>query len=184
MPLAVGGVQARVTCTTPAVADRAAGAPSGTDAAKTVPVSWVRLGLDKPERVAVKHGGGPAVYLGAGRTGCQPNSGLYHSRFVPPSRPQAVMVRPWKEAADDVLTSKYSPEAGKLVGATGSDGYSATVSAPVPWASTVVPASVATALCEGVSEDAVAQLLDPAGGAGGKGPVGAGGAGTVTVCCT
>jgi hypothetical protein len=105
LPLAVGGVQASVTCATPAVAERAAGAPSGRDAAKTVPFSWVRLGLDEPERVAVKHGGGPEVYLGV-ETGCQPNSGLYHSRFVPPSRPQALMVRPWKEAADDVLTSK------------------------------------------------------------------------------
>jgi hypothetical protein len=47
-----------------------------------------------------------------------------------------------------------------------------------------MPASVAVALSEGVSEDALAQLLDPAGGSGGTGSVAAGGAGTVTVCCT
>jgi hypothetical protein len=94
------------------------------------------------------------------------------------------MVTLWKEADGDVLTSKYSPEAGKLGGATGSDGYCATVSAPIPWPSTVVPASVAVALCEGVNEDALAELLDPAGGAGGKGPGATGGVGTVMVCCT
>ena len=85
------------------------------------------------------------------------------------------MVRLRNEASDDDLTSKKSPETGKLVGPTGSDEYSATVSAPIPWPSAVVPAIVAIAFPEGVNEDALAQLLDPAGGTGAMGPAGAGG---------
>jgi hypothetical protein len=59
-----GTVQVTVAEALPAVADTLIGAPGAVaraDTAKTVPVSWERLGLLVELMVAETHAGGPAV---------------------------------------------------------------------------------------------------------------------------
>ena len=82
------------------------------EVAKTVPVSWARVGLLVVLRVAVTHGGVLLEKTGVGTMGSQAPAppfadGLNHSRLLPPPRLQSVMVREEKELPIDSATSKY-----------------------------------------------------------------------------
>ena len=138
------------------------------DTAKTVPVSWERVGLLLEPRVTDTHGGGPAVSVAAGVTACQAPTPLLaallnHSNLLPPPRLQFVTVTVENELPVESATSKYSPVEVKVGAPTGSDPYCATVSAPTPEPLAVVPAFVAVAVPPDVLDVPLAELVAPAG---------------------
>jgi len=85
---------------------------------------------------------------------------------VAPLRLQSVTVTELKELPAERETSKYSPEAWKLGDGPGFDANWATVSPPTPFPVTVVCTLVAVAEPVGLSETALAELVEPAGGGG------------------
>lgn len=154
-------------------------------AAKTVPVSSERLGLDEALRVDDTHAGGPGVYAGAGFSGSQaplpPDAvGFHHARESPPFRLQSFTATALKELPLESTTSKYSPGEEKLGAPTGFEVYCATVSAPTPVADAVVPLLVAIAVLVALDDEALVELVAPVGAGGGVvGTVTGGGEGEV-----
>ncbi len=152
----------------------AVGAGATEDTANTVPVSWVRLGLLLAFRVTDPHGGGPAVNVAAGVTACQAPAPLLaallnHSKLLPPPKSQSVIVTVENAFPVDRATSKYFPVVVKVAVRAGLDPYCATVSAPWPEPLAVVPELVAVAVPPEVSDLPLAELVAPAGAAGGVG---------------
>ena len=86
------------------------------------------MGLLLALRVTDAHGGGPALTVGVGMTGCQAPAPplavpLNQSRPFPPAKLQSVTVREVNELPDDTATSKYSPDETNEGAPTGSDPY-------------------------------------------------------------
>ena len=98
------------------------------ETAKTVAVSWAKVGLLLELRTTEAHGGVPDVSRGVGVTACHAPEPAFavplnHSKLLPPPRLQSVMVAEVNELPIETATSKYSPAEVKEGVLTGSEPY-------------------------------------------------------------